>query len=100
MLYIWLFGCHGNMCYIIFIDAFFCMIHSIGAINVCTNFEINRYKNDEFRKAFVLFDVCRTSYFHRGSDTSDWYFDQEHFKTNQKSLRLLVKKLWLKEWFS
>ena len=28
----------------------FCMIYSLGATNVCTNFEINRYKIDEFRK--------------------------------------------------
>ena len=26
------------------------MIHSIGLINACTNFEINRYKIDEVRK--------------------------------------------------
>ena len=29
-------------------------------------------------------------------DTSDRYFDKEHFETNQKSLRLPVQKLWLK----
>ena len=28
----------------------FCKVHSIGPINVCTNFEINQYKIDEFRK--------------------------------------------------
>ena len=27
---------------------------------------------------------------HGDSDTSDRYFDKEHFETNQKSLRLLV----------
>ena len=48
----------------------FCMIHSIGAINVCTNFEINRYK----------------------------IFDQEHFDTNQNYVP--VQQLWLKQWFS
>ena len=35
-------------------------IHSIGTINVCTNFEINRYTIDDFRKhakSYVLFDV-------------------------------------------
>ena len=31
-----------------------------------------------------------------GLDTSDRYFDKEHFETNQKSLRLPVQKLWLK----
>ena len=33
-----------------FIGAILYMIHSIGPINVCTNFEINRYKIDEVRK--------------------------------------------------
>ena len=33
---------------------------------------------------------------HGDSDTSDRYFDKEHFETNQKSLRLPVQKLWLK----
>ena len=28
----------------------FCMIHMIGPINVCTDFEINRYKIDQVRK--------------------------------------------------
>ena len=35
-----------------------------------------------------------------GSNTSDMHFDQEHFETNQNSLRLPVQKLWLKQWFS
>ena len=43
------------------------MLYSIGPINVCTDF-----------------------------DTSDRYFDKEHFETDQKSLRLPVQKLWLK----
>ena len=41
------FGCHGNTCYVIFIVNVF---YSIGPINMCTDFEINRYKIDEFRK--------------------------------------------------
>ena len=50
------FGCHGNTCHVILIGAFFCMIHSISPINVCTDFEINRYKIDEFRQhAKILF---------------------------------------------
>ena len=32
---------------------------------------------------------------HGDYDTSDIYFDKEHFETNQKSLRLPVQKLWL-----
>ena len=28
----------------------FCKVHSIGTVNVCTNFDINRYKIDEFIK--------------------------------------------------
>ena len=45
MLYNWIFGCHGSMCYVILI-----IVHSIGTINVCIDFEINRYIIDEFRK--------------------------------------------------
>ena len=44
------FGCHGNTYYVIFISAVFCMIHIICPINVCTHFEINRYKIDQVRK--------------------------------------------------
>ena len=33
---------------------------------------------------------------HGDYDTSDRYFDKEHFEINQKSLRLSVQKLWLK----
>ena len=56
------------------------MIHSIGPINVCTNFEINRYKIDEVRKyaKIVLYltshdakTVGRASW---GISTSDRYF--------------------------
>ena len=89
------------------IGAYFCMIHSIGAINVCTNFEINRYKIDEFRKhatitCFIWRHVTQTRYVvhHGGYDTSDRYLDQEHFETNQKSLHLPIQKLSLKQWFS
>ena len=61
LLYNGVFRCHENICYVIFIDACFCKVHSIGQINVCINFEINMYKIDEFRKhakiSYVLFDV-------------------------------------------
>ena len=50
MLYNGVFGCHGNTCYVIFIGAILYMLYSIGPINVCTDFEINRYKIDEVRK--------------------------------------------------
>ena len=48
MLYNGVFGGHGNTCYVIFIGAFFYVIDicSICPINVCTDFEINRYKID------------------------------------------------------
>ena len=38
---------------------FFYMLYSIGPINVCTDFEINRYKIDEVSKyaKIVLFDL-------------------------------------------
>ena len=56
------FRCHGNMfCYI-----YRCKVHNIGPINVCTNFDINRYKLDEFRKpaktCFILCHVIQKRY--------------------------------------
>ena len=97
MLYNGVFGCHGNTCYVIFIGAIFYMLYSIGPINVCTDFEINRYKIDEVRKyAKIAFYLIYLTSRHGDYDTSDRYFDKEHFETNQKSLRLPVQKLWLK----
>ena len=51
MLYNEVFGCHGNTCYVIFIGAIFYMIYSTGKINVCTDFEINRFRNVMLRHA-------------------------------------------------
>ena len=54
-----IFCCHGNICCAILITSFFCKVHSVDPINVCANFEINRY-TDDFRvhaKIYVLFDV-------------------------------------------
>ena len=81
---------------------FFYMLYSIGPINVCTDFEINPYKIDEVRKyAKIVFyltprDAKTLRHASWDYDTSDRYFDTEHFETNQKSLRLPVQKLWLK----
>ena len=50
MLYNGVFGCHGNTCYVILLVLFFYIIHSTGQINVCTDFEINRFRIDEVRK--------------------------------------------------
>ena len=67
---------------------------------MCTNFEINRHKIDEVRKyvkiVFYLTSRDAKTLHHGDSDTSDRYFDKEHFETNQKSLRLPVQKLRLK----
>ena len=46
----------------LYLSMHFCKVHvhSIGAINVCTNFEINRYKIDEFRKhAKIVYFIRR-----------------------------------------
>ena len=79
---------------------FFYMIYSTGQINVCTDFEINRFRIDEVRKyativCFIWRHVTQKQYVvrHGDFDTSDRYFDKE---TNQKSLRLPVQRLWLK----
>ena len=50
MLYNGVFGCHGNTYYVIFIGAILYMIYSKGQINVCTDFEINRFRIYEVRK--------------------------------------------------
>ena len=104
LLYNGVFGCHGNMCYVIFIGAIFYMIYSTGQINVCTDFEMNLYKIDienMQKSCFIWFIWCHVTQKryvmrHGDHDTSDRYFDKEHFETNQKSLQLPVKKLWLK----
>ena len=87
MLYNGVFGCHGNMCYVIFIGAIFFIKYSTGQINV---FEINRFRIDEVRKYACIFyltsrDTKRYVVRHGDYDTSDRYFDKEHFETNQKS---------------
>ena len=73
-----------------YVGAIFYMIYRVGQINVCTDFEINRFRIGEVRKyAKIVFyltsrdakTVRRTSW---GLDTSDRYFDKEHFETNQK----------------
>ena len=54
-------------------------------------------KLENMQKLYVLFDVTwRKNGTSWDYDTSDRYFDKEHFETNQKSLRLPVQKLWLK----
>ena len=50
MIYNGVFRCHGNICCVILMAACFCKVHRICPINVCTNFEINRYQIDDFRK--------------------------------------------------
>ena len=81
-----------------YFDNFFCKVHIIGAINVCTNFEINRYKIDEFRRhAIIVYyltsrdakTVCHTS----------WRLFSAGTFCNQPEVSM-VKKLWLKQWFS
>ena len=68
MLYNGVFGCHGNMCYVIFIGAILYMIHIIGPSNVCTNVEINRYEIDEVRKyAKIVFYLTS-----RDAKTGTW----------------------------
>ena len=56
MLYNVVFGCHGNTCYVIFIVPIFYVIYSTGQINVCIDFEINRFRIDEARKYATI--VC------------------------------------------
>ena len=74
-------------CLILFWSMHFCMVHSIGPINVCTNFEINRDKIDEFRKHAknrMFYLTWHDAKKPVRQDTYDRYFDQEHFATNQR----------------
>ena len=87
--------------YVIFIGAILYMLYSIGPINVCTDFEITKLTKLENMQIsrfiwFIWRHVTQKRYVmrHGDCDTSDRYFDKEHFETNQKSLR--VQKLWLK----
>ena len=67
MLYNGIFGCHGNIFYVILINAFF--------FTKLTNLE-------NMHKSYVVF----------GRGPADRYIDQKHFETNQKSLRHPVQK--------
>ena len=59
MLYNGIFGCNENICNVILINGLFCKVHSTGPINVCANFEINRYKInlENLQKSYVLFEL-------------------------------------------
>ena len=60
----------------LFLSMHFCKIHTIGLINVCTNFEINRYtvmNLENLQKLYVLFDVM----WHKNGTPyimGTWYF--------------------------
>ena len=47
--------CHGNVCYVFRINAFFFKLHRIGPSNMCVNFGKNRLKIDDFRSRFPFF---------------------------------------------
>ena len=57
MFYNGIFGCHGNICYVILINAFFCKVHSIGSVNVCTDFVTIDIKIANMQQSYVVFDV-------------------------------------------
>ena len=60
--------------------------------------ELTKLENMQKNVCFNWCHVTQKRYVVRHGDynTSDRYFDKEHFETNQKSLRLPVQKLWLK----
>ena len=49
------FRCHGNVCYVFRINAFFCKLHRIGPSNMCVNFGMNRLNIDDFISRFPFF---------------------------------------------
>ena len=76
------------LCYLYWCD-FFYMIYSTGQTNVCTDFEINRFRIDAVRTYRYATIVCFI--WRHVTQKHFWYFDKEHFETKQKSLRLPVK---------
>ena len=87
MRYNGVFGCHGNTCYVILIGSCFC------PINVCTDFEINRYKIDQFIKhaKIVFYMTHMTQKNGGGANASDMHFDQEHFETTIYGSKVMAR---------
>ena len=54
---------------------------------------------ENMQKLYVFFDVTDAKMVCRTSWRLDSYFHQEHFATNQKSLRLPVQNYGSKQWF-
>ena len=88
MLYNGIFGCHGNICYVII----FGKVHR-GPVNVCVPILRSihtKFMNLENMQKIMLYLM---------SHDAKTVRHQEHFAINQKSLRLPVQKLWLNRWF-
>ena len=65
-------------------------------VPILTSIRTKLTKLENMQKwCFILRHVTQKRYVmrHGDYDTSDRYFDKEHFETNQKSLRLPVQKL-------
>ena len=69
MLYNGVFGSHGNTCYVICIGAIFYINTCTGQINVCTDFEINRFRIDEVR------NICNNCIFYLTSRDAKYRYD-------------------------
>ena len=76
----------------------FCIVHrSNQCVPIFRSIRTKLMNLENMQKSYVSFDVKwrkhGTSHLTAALDTSDWYFHQEHFATNQKSLQLPVQRL-------
>ena len=71
MLYRGIFGWHGNICYVILINAFLQGTQSM-YVPILRSIGTKLTNLENMNKSYVLFDVTW--------NTSDRYFDQEHFE--------------------
>ena len=77
----------------------FCKVQSTiyRRLHVCTKIQFNRFNMQQYLTSLNSHDTktIPTSYVKMETTA----VDKEHFATNQKLVRLPVKKLWLKQWF-
>ena len=71
-----------------------CGIKNVKVLKNAINLRIRKYAKIVFY--LTPRDAKTLRHASWGLDTSDMYFDKEHFETNQKSIRFPVQKLWLK----
>ena len=79
-----------------FIGTILYMLYSIGPINVCTDFEINRYKIDEVRKyaKIVFYFIYLTSRDAKTYLTASGFFKIPGPQWAQSGLHIMQTYIW------